>query len=1383
MIDSQNIQTLAGKKLNLDTHYSLLDSGDVIYLNNGDLIGNEGNNNNFFVQNQLSNELCYEFPEDYVLKGRIKLNGSDQALFFNTPTYDEIGVLNTNDCLYSVCTTGTCLNFDDGFIRGVYKFNNAENDRRIYFIDGYNSNKYLDIDKPFPQQRVGSTCDECEITYNGLLDCEALNMVKNFKPPCISLDQTESGLLTSGVYQVGIGYSIDELVLTDYYFSPAFKAYSEKPNIGFTIEVDCEDSPFDEISIILVTNTRENSLVTYHIGYFLLNTKRLTISDVNNATILSTTQATQKRTVFDKSQHIATNGEVLLLGKHLPIEPLNYQPQANNIEVEWLEIKVPKKDAHKYPAFMRDEVYAIGLEWIGKKGNLRGRSHVPGREPTEQDLSGVNPAYIYEEENCEKLQLLHWQVFNTASVTEDLGTSCNDCNGEKISKRGQCGYWESQDFKYPNDEDTWGELACQPIRHHRMPENALTHIHDDFTFVQNPPNEDDCITQDTSGYCPSGINNIDEGDCINVLTIRLLNIEHPKLPDGSYDPDISGYRILVGDRRGNKTVLHKGLIFNVKKDTSVDGVEIFYPNYPFNDHGPDEFLLTKEEGYPDSIFPWDFNQDHYLKNFTYHSPDIHYRETKGEFGTEMKIYGEEVGWVEGKFDKVYQHPKTRLGIGDTQDEPYFDHATQVNSIAHYSKFNAPESLNTRREIITSQYLLPVNQFISNGKRFNNHLRESSYYIEIDDELLPFIDDSDNSRVIISNVIDSDNNDFTTALPIYYDYFNQKVYDDSGNRIQAVSYYVGIKIKQPNQYGGLEQIEYRPVTCATSVTFNVSDEEIFYDSDIVYGGDVYITKHSLLRKMPLFTEWLTDVPIETETNYREFRNVWYPRFWYDNLTEVNDQFNLDDRTIIGAIDQGRFYIFVTGVLDFWCESEFIGTFREQDSTINGQYYPKINYNDIARADKIPYDNKFLYNLTLLNNEIERVYQNLDLTDSDADFIVSYSLKNDFQSQNDKWLQFLPLNYTVLPRSHGRFSGMHYTDDYSILFAFENKILYSQLNYSLNTNEGSSILLTQGDIFSNRLRPLSNEETGYSGCVDPLSFVNTRYGTFFLDRYRKKLFLWNGKLEDVTGNMQSWMNNFLNHEYPDYTNSAICVFDNFTKNVYLTGNSAREKWTLSYKPEAQGFISFHSFIPSFYFTDNNTYLTSNDAGIWKHNIPFKYTSYYGTEATFEVGLIIGQFKNTELQSVELFAEFIKNTNLEYGANIYKKDKFFNKIFAYNNNGSTGYMTVVLKDKNNPNNSFLQNLENNPVISEVTHVGDSIYRFNKFENIRLNHDSQPLIRFSDNGMSYTPQSTSALVPPYQRETIRGKWIKLHLIMEDCDDHKILLQLVIPNTDDLKL
>lgn len=1402
MAEQSNIKHLVSTKLNLDTHYSLLENGDLVYLLNGDISGNEGNTG-VFIQNMLGNESCFEFPEGFTLKGKVKLDNSEYALFLQSESYDEIGIINTDECTYNTLVTGTCFNFNNP-VRGVYKYNNGDNDRRIYFIDGENPNRYLDIDKPYPKNYTGSKCDSCSVTEQGTVDCDALDINKSFKPPCITVEQSEFGQLLSGVYQIGVAYGMDNLILTDFYFSPAIKLFSESSNIAINVETECIDSPFDQYFVVLVSNTRENSLVCYNMGSFPVSLNNITIANTDNATIISTQQILQKRPVFDSSTHIATNGEILLLGKHGSTEVLNYQPQANNIQVSWMEIRVPKSEAHKYPSFMRDEVYAIGIRWFGKKGNDRGSFHIPGREATLDDLTEiVADNYltndIYEIEDCTGATKYKWQIENTASLDVFNDYDCNNCSGDVINKVGTMGYWESQDFVYPADTDMWGNLACTPIRHHRMPSHDLTHIHDDFTIESTPSGE--CYTievPDYNGetvysyeYCPSGESYVKDADCVNILTIRVTNIEHPQTSGGFNDLDISGYQILVGDRKGNKSILHKGLVFNVQRDTSTSGTEILYPNYPFNDLHGDVFLSaaqTSDNYNGASAFAgWASPNLYYKNQFTYHSPDIHFREIKQEFGTELKVYGESIGWIEGNFTNVYKHPMTRLGRGGITTSAYTNHAAQLNSVCHYSAFQ-PWSTPyfSRFKIESSQYLIPVNQVLSNGRKLNNTGRESSYYVELNRDL-DNPTNIDTSRVIASELGYFGN--FSLPTFNYFDTVKRvdnSVLDDVN--IQGVSYYTGVKINNPNQYGALEQISYRPAGCITAVYFAPDPEEVIipYSSDTIYGGDVFISKHSLVRKMPIFTEWLDDVPIDTETDYREYRNIWYPRFWYDNLTAADDKYNLDGFTDLDPggdiLAYGKFYIFVSGVIHFWCESEFIGNYREQDFTPNGSFYPKTDYPDLVRSDKIVYDNKFLYNLTLLNNEIERVYQDTTPTASDNDFVVSYSLKNDVQSSDDKWLQFLPLNYTILPRIYGRFSGMHYTDDYSIMFAFENQILYSQLNYTLNTNEGNSLLLTQGDIFTNRLRKLSNEETGYVGCVDPESFVNTRYGTYFIDRYRKRMFRWNGQLEDVTDTMASWFKHYLSKDYPEYITGIRTVFDNYTKNIYITGGPERGKWTLSYKPERGGFISFHSFIPDYYFSDTDTFLTSNSVGIWKHNSEFNYQSYYGEQVTFDVGILINNlYRNNELQSVELFAEFMQYSS--YGSPVYKENVFFDKIFAYNNNGSTGLLDVFLKDRDNPQHSFVQNSDtNSPIVSEVTNVGDSLFRFNKFENIRKNHNTQPLITWDSTGVYYTPASIDYTISPVNRESIKGKWIKLHLISDSNTDNKIIVQLLAPQEDEIK-
>lgn len=1404
MID--HIQQLAGKSLNIDTHPSLLEDRDIIYLLNGDIEGKEGAANSWFVQNQLSNSLCYEFLPNYYLNGKIQLNNFQYALFFcildpnnpNTVINSEIGILDTQFCSYNSYVADPCLGFrKDKPIRGVYKHTNRENDRKIYFIDGWNNNRFLTLkeDGTYPLTHTGSKCESCDYEEGESLDCAQLDFNKEYKIPCLTLDPNSQGQLPSGVYQVGVAYSDNEMVFTDYAFSPALKVWSEGSNIGLNVKADCVDSPFDYFSVVLLTRTVENSLVVYHIGHYPLSNTTISIVNLANSTIISTEEAIAKTPLYDKSEHIVTNGETLMLGKHQPDTILNYQPEANNILVKWLEIKVPKNQAWKYPSLMRDEVYSFSLEWISRKGKTKGVFHIPGRASIEDDLTSLpEDNDVYELDGCDPATLLKWQTVNTALIDEAFEIDCEDCSGDNISKRGTMGYWEAENLTYPNDTDTWGDLACQKIRHHRMPSHDLTHIHDNFTTETIVADPEDCETINLPGgysyeNCPADQNIIHEPMCVNILAVEFLNIEHPKDSDGNYDNDIHGYRILVGDRNGNKSILHKGLLYNVWKDTSSEKVDILYPNYPFNDLNPDLFLSVIQnndnadggEVPPNGNYPKSYVRD----QFTYHSPDIHFREARQEFGTELKVYGEEIGYINGEFKDVYQHPQVKLGIGDTSGFPYNNVATQLNSVATYSKFeNLPSDFDykSRFKIETSQFLLPVNQLISNGKKFNNWSRESSFYVELNRDL------SDPVNMDVSRVFATEFGYLgSSALPSY-NYFDtvERVVgvSDVEKNIQAVSYYSSVKIKQPDQYGALNQISYRPVSCINYVKLLQQEEPVFYNSPVVYAGDVYITRHSVLRKMPMFTQWLSDVPITTEINYRNYRNVWYPRNWYDNQSTANDQYNLDgqDDLVNGSdkITYGKMYIFVTGVSYFYCESEFIGDFREQDFTINGQFYPKIDFNDIARSDKIPYDNKYLYSFVLLNNEIERIRQDLTPTVSDADYTVIYSRKDDFQTGGDPWLHFPALNYTILPRIYGKFTGIHYTDQYSIFFLFENEILYSQVLFTQTTNQGNSILLNQGDIFSNRLQKLSNEETGYVGCVDPRSLINTRFGTFFIDRYRKKLFKWNGQLEDADKDqkMSSWLSKYLEDDYPDYISSVTVVFDNFTNNLYISEKSSRIKWTLSYKPSRESFNSFHSFLPEYYFSSPNTYLSSNLIGIWKHNAPGTYQIYYDILYPFDVGLIINnKYKKQEYQAIEIYSEWIKYT--DYNSIIYNRNKFFDYIFAHNNNGSTGLTTLYLKDNNDPSESLIQNSDtNNPALAEVSLVNDSIFRINKLENLQTNFNS-PVLQWSSNGTTYTAINTDPTINPRDRKDLKGSWIKLHLISLDYE-HKKLVQLIVPQVDD---
>jgi hypothetical protein len=269
------------------------------------------------------------------------------------------------------------------------------------------------------------------------------------------------------------------------------------------------------------------------------------------------------------------------------------------------------------------------------------------------------------------------------------------------------------------------------------------------------------------------------------------------------------------------------------------------------------------------------------------------------------------------------------------------------------------------------------------------------------------------------------------------------------------------------------------------------------------------------------------------------------------------------------------------------------------------------------------------------------------------------------------------------------------------------------------------------------------------------------------------------------MSSWLNNYLSDTLPTYKNSIITIFDNFTENLYIadrTQTRKEDRWGLTYKPKLEGVVSFFTWTPEWMFILPNNFASSDPSGIWTHNDKFSYQQYYGEQHDFEVGILVNnQFKNAELQSVELFSEWIKYSN--YGEPIYVRTEFFDELLAYNNTGSTGTMTVQLRNKKNP--ATVQNDKNTPTIIEVTQVNDSVYRFNKLQDFRTpgTNETLPMIQWENNGINYSAVGTDTNLNPRQRSDLKGKWIKLHLKSNTNSEHKILVQLIVPNTDETKI
>ena len=230
-----------------------------------------------------------------------------------------------------------------------------------------------------------------------------------------------------------------------------------------------------------------------------------------------------------------------------------------------------------------------------------------------------------------------------ATITSSPGTVLPD--GGIIRAQGRMGYWESTE-KYPdNRHDIWDassqcwsgttdpqfDLCAEPIRHHKFPDNITAN--GDLT----------------NHYSQGGAN-------IRLMGVNFTNILLPKDNDGNDIPGIVGYEILRGSREGNRSVIAKGMInnmrtYNIKGNEAIAGRQGLYPNYPFNTIRPlssalgghvsnfnDPYIKLTDISNP-SFFenPNIIYQQVPTDMVTFHSPDTNFRNPFLSV-TEVKVY-------------------------------------------------------------------------------------------------------------------------------------------------------------------------------------------------------------------------------------------------------------------------------------------------------------------------------------------------------------------------------------------------------------------------------------------------------------------------------------------------------------------------------------------------------------------------------------------------------------------------------------------------------------------------------------------------------------------------------------------------------------------------
>jgi hypothetical protein len=731
------------KGLNKDTDASFIQEGMWAHARNA--VNNTLEGDLGTLSNETSNALCSRVlvnapvdPLNSIKKivGAIHLYADKWVIFSsvnnsintNFSEYSEIGLFEEDSCNYRVIVeAGRCLNFSMyNLITGASRLQ-EDCSWGVYWSDGNNPDRYLNIGDPkdWPTTTYlgnnyytdnelwpgvaweedcvidtsaqdddcfesGQGCEVC--TTLNTIDCDKIRLARVLKTPCLKVTPGLSGgSLANGSYMALLAYSIDGQKVTDWFtpsnVQPIF--FEQEPFGSIDIEITADDEAFDEFILCIVSVVNQQT-VAKQFGIYSTNTSKITI-DIINAELISIPVETLpiQTPVFEKSDQIVEVNNYLLRIAPTSKFDFNYQPLANLINTKWVSVEYDAdyyvKQGYK-PSYLRDEVYSFFIRWVYNTGDKSSSYHIPGRRArritkpcSEENVIECEPITFQNNHNVIEQAEKLFEVINTGTVTSITTSELGD--GGIINAEGDMAYWESKEL-YPSNqaqvwnssehcwtgidpEDTTYDLCGLPIRHHKFPDqtvdNELHHFIDDNNALK-----------------------------IRILGVKFENIVLPKDNDGIDIPGIVGYEILRGSREGNRSIVAKGMLNNMRPYNQIKSGQSspkgLYPNYPFNTIAPinpapnsaasgtlnntgdinDPYIINVELQQSTGVFnPTDIEQKNLFKSnmpkniITFHSPDTTFR---NPFigAKELKLYGYLKGTSEQEFIYPDKHPRHKL---------------------------------------------------------------------------------------------------------------------------------------------------------------------------------------------------------------------------------------------------------------------------------------------------------------------------------------------------------------------------------------------------------------------------------------------------------------------------------------------------------------------------------------------------------------------------------------------------------------------------------------------------------------------------------------------------------------------------------------------------
>ena len=249
--------------------------------------------------------------------------------------------------------------------------------------------------------------------------------------------------------------------------------------------------------------------------------------------------------------------------------------------------------------------------------------------------------------------------------------------------------------------------------------------------------------------------------------------------------------------------------------------------------------------------------------------------------------------------------------------------------------------------------------------------------------------------------------------------------------------------------------------------------------------------------------------------------------------------------------------------------------------------------------------------------------------------------------------------------------------------------------------------------------------------------------------------------------------------------------YVEGVPVDFEQANNSWTMSFSLKAKTWVSWHSYLPDFYYYISEKFYSWKEGinSLWKHNRKGHYQNFYGSREPFslEYTAMSGPLKTKVWEDITLHTE-AKRYSVPMKQFVDVDKVTFNKGIFYNSRQCSGLLNLKVKGEGiTPENYMSQQIVNLDPGTIIIDKNEKDWSLNDIRDIRIDYD-QPIFNADilarqDNYYTDKILNDSALNVNKswnELESLRDKYLVVRLIFDTFDDVKLIMNYSTENEVD---